>query len=63
MITVMEDDAILPHMFERKIDLGRWLVENMAHDEAKLLYIACREKIVEDLKTMKRMEIAPCLVK
>jgi hypothetical protein len=63
VITLQEDDAILPHMFDRKIDLGRWLISQMKHDEVKLLYIACREKIVEDLKTLKRLEIAPCLVK
>jgi hypothetical protein len=52
VITLMEDDAILPHMFDRKIDAARWLIENMRHDEVKLLYIATREQIIKNLKNM-----------
>ena len=52
MITVLEDDAILPHMFERRIDAARWLVGEMRHDDVKLLYLFCREQIVQNLKKL-----------
>jgi hypothetical protein len=63
MITLLEDEAILPHYFDRKIDLGRWLVGEMKHDDVKLLYLECREQIVKNLKRMEKLEIAPCLAK
>jgi GR25 family glycosyltransferase involved in LPS biosynthesis len=53
VITVLEDDAILPHMFQRKIDAARWLVGEMKHDDVKLLYLFCREQIVLNLNKLK----------
>ena len=53
VITMQEDDDIMPRYFERKLDVGKWLIGGMSHDDVKLMYMLCREQIVANLNKIK----------
>lgn len=58
MIAIQEEDEALPRWFEDKYQTVKYLIEDLKHDELKLIYLKCREAITDNLKKLERMEIA-----
>lgn len=57
MVTILIDE--IEHAFIDQYHACRWLAERLGHNETKLMYIMCKEKLADNLLRLQYQEIAP----
>ena len=57
MVTILIDE--IEHAFIDDLEACKWLAEGLGHNETKLMYILCKEKLADNLLRLSYQEIAP----